>query len=117
MRLWLPRAFSRLKLFRPILKAVTGFGLRVYLIVRERRKKERMKKEKTGKIMMLSASEGGYPQSFKVALSLGGGIQGPRHGGLAKANREITLALILPTIGNAVSISCSNRTAYLLRAS
>lgn len=68
--------------------------------------------------MMLSAVEGGYPQSSKVALEPGGGgARGPRHGGLSKANREITLALILPTIGNAVCSSCTNERAYLLRAS
>lgn len=49
---------------------------------------------------MLSVPEGGYPQSSEVAGRPGGG--NPRHGGLAKANREITVALILPTIGNAV---------------
>lgn len=49
---------------------------------------------------MLSVPEGGYPQSSEVAGRPGGGD--PRDGGLAKANREITVALILPTIGNAV---------------
>lgn len=63
---------------------------------------------------MLSVPEGGYPQSSEVALGPGGGGSGgPRHGGLAKANREITVALILPTIGNAVSTSCNNERAYL----